>query len=51
MSRPAVSKHLRVLRLAQLVREERSGRHRLYQITPAPLRGVATWIDCYRDRW
>lgn len=36
-SRPAISKHLRVLREARLVTEERSGRERLYELQPAAL--------------
>jgi DNA-binding transcriptional ArsR family regulator len=48
MSRPAVSKHLRVLRDARLVRERKAGRQRLYQLTPAPLEGVAAWVESYR---
>src|SRR5829696_6665329 len=51
MSRPAVSKHLRVLRDARLVRERREGRHRLYQLTPAPLQDVARWAESYRGFW
>ncbi|HUQ81766.1 MAG TPA: metalloregulator ArsR/SmtB family transcription factor [Gemmatimonadaceae bacterium] len=51
MSRPAVSKHLRVLRDARLVREEREGRQRVYQLTPAPLRDVSQWIESYRAFW
>lgn len=31
VSRPAISKHLRLLRRAHLVRERREGRRRLYQ--------------------
>jgi DNA-binding transcriptional ArsR family regulator len=44
MSQPAVSKHLRVLREAGLVRDELVGRQRLYSIDPAPLREIASWI-------
>lgn len=50
-SRPAVSKHLRVLREANLVSEERVGRERLYRIEPAPLRGVVKWMETYRSFW
>src|SRR3569832_815885 len=45
MTRPAVSRHLRVLREAPLVRERRGGddgRQRIYQLTPDPLREVAS---------
>src|SRR2546430_17352188 len=47
-SRPAISKHLRVLRQASLVSEERRGRERLYQLEPKPLQQVAGWIEGYR---
>jgi DNA-binding transcriptional ArsR family regulator len=51
VSRPAISKHLRLLRRAHLVREHREGRHRVYQLNPAPLRAVASWLDQYRTFW
>jgi len=50
-SRPAISKHLRVLRDARLVVEEKSGRERLYQLQPRPLQQVAGWIEGYRAFW
>jgi DNA-binding transcriptional ArsR family regulator len=37
MSRPAVAKHLRVLREAGLVRAEKSGRQQLYCLAPEGL--------------
>jgi DNA-binding transcriptional ArsR family regulator len=54
MSRPAVSKHLRVLRDARLVRERRGGtdgRQRIYQLTPGPLRQVLRWAQAYESFW
>lgn len=54
ISRPAVSKHLRVLRDARLVSERRGGtdgRQRIYTITPAPLRAVADWTQAYESFW
>lgn len=51
VSRPAISKHLRLLRRAHLVREHREGRHRVYQINPEPLRAVDSWIEQYRSFW
>jgi DNA-binding transcriptional ArsR family regulator len=53
MSRPAVSKHLRILRAARLVRERRGGdgRQRVYRLTPAPLRAVADWAQPYQTFW
>ena len=51
VSRPAISKHLRVLRRAHLVEERREGRHRLYQLNPAPLMAVDSWLEQYRSFW
>lgn len=50
-TRPAISKHLRVLRTARLVRERRSGRERRYSLEPGPLKDVAQWIEEYRLFW
>ena len=44
-SRPAISRHLRVLREARIVAEQRVGRERIYRIQPEKLRQVATWIE------
>ncbi len=51
VSRPAISKHLRLLRRAHLVREHREGRHRVYELNPEPLRAVDSWIEQYRVFW
>jgi DNA-binding transcriptional ArsR family regulator len=50
ISRPAVSKHLRILREAALVREERHGRNRVYRLTAQPLRDVERWLEQYREK-
>jgi DNA-binding transcriptional ArsR family regulator len=50
-SRPAISKHLRVLRNARLVAEERAGRERIYRLLPAQLQQVSGWIEGYRAFW
>jgi len=50
-SRPAISRHLRRLRRAQLVREHREGRYRVYELNPGPLRAVDSWLDQYRTFW
>lgn len=49
VSRPAVSRHLRVLREAGLVRERRDGRLRLYRADPAPLAELRGWLERYWD--
>jgi DNA-binding transcriptional ArsR family regulator len=51
VSRPAISKHLRLLRRAHLVREHREGRHRVYQLNPEPLRAIDSWLEQYRNFW
>jgi DNA-binding transcriptional ArsR family regulator len=50
-SRPAISRHLRVLRAARLVGQHRSGRERRYHLEPEPLRSVAQWVEEYRAFW
>src|SRR3954470_382845 len=50
-SRPAISKHLRVLREARLVTEQRAGRERFYSLDPAPLQRVGGWLEGYRSFW
>ena len=51
VSRPAISKHLRLLRRAHLVNEQREGRHRFYHLNPEPLKAVDSWLDQYRSFW
>jgi DNA-binding transcriptional ArsR family regulator len=51
VSRPAISKHLKLLRRAHLVREHREGRHRVYHLNPEPLRAVDSWLEQYRRFW
>jgi DNA-binding transcriptional ArsR family regulator len=51
VSRPAISKHLRLLRRAHLVNEVRRSRHRLYSLDPAPLQTVDAWLSQYRIFW
>lgn len=51
VSRPAISRHLRLLRRANLVRERRRGRHRFYRLNPRPLQAVDRWLEQYRVFW
>ncbi|RSN19415.1 transcriptional regulator [Streptomyces sp. WAC 05977] len=51
MRRPSLSEHLRVLREAGLVREERQGRNRVYSLEAAPLRVVSDWLSPYERYW
>lgn len=45
ISRPAVSRHLRVLREAGLVRAQTQGRQQIYATTTQPLSEVTEWIE------
>jgi len=51
VSRPAISKHLRLLRRAHLVSEVRRSRQRVYSLHPAPLKAIDSWLDSYRVFW
>lgn len=51
MNQPAVSKHLRVLRDAGLVRVRVDEQRRLYRLHPAPLRELDQWLAPYRAAW
>ena len=44
MSRPAISKHLRILKEAGLVIETPAGRQRLYALETAPLERLTAWL-------
>jgi len=50
-SRPAISKHLRILKDAGIVSEQRQGRERVYRLHPDRLANVADWLLTYRDLW
>ena len=45
VSRPAVSQHLRVLKEAELVVDQRVGARHLYQLNPTGIGALRTWID------
>ena len=51
LSQPAISKHLRVLREADLVAARVDKQHRRYRLRPAPLAEVDAWLAPYRRFW
>jgi DNA-binding transcriptional ArsR family regulator len=51
VTRPAVSRHLRVLREAGLVRVRPQAQRRVYALDPAPLEELARWLERYRRFW
>jgi len=50
-SRPAISKHLRLLRSAGLVATRRRGTARLCQLKGRPLAAVSKWVRDYEVFW
>ena len=51
VSQPAVSKHLRVLKLARLVRGRREGRETHYRARPEGLAPLIDWMSLYAAFW
>ncbi len=51
ITRPAISRHLRVLRECGLVVDEVRGRRRLYRLDTAPLAPLEAWLAGLHDRW
>ena len=51
ISLPAISKHLRVLENAGLIKRERNGRVHRLQLRAKPMSEAAEWIDRYREFW
>ena len=51
ISAPAVSRHLRVLEKAGLIRREVNAQWRVCRLQAPPLQAVHTWLDDYRLFW
>jgi len=51
VSQPAVSRQLRVLREAGLVKVRGEGQRRIYRLEPAPLAELDAWLSRYRHFW
>jgi DNA-binding transcriptional ArsR family regulator len=50
-SRPAISKHLRLLRTAGLVVSYKDGTASICGLNPKPLKTVNDWLEDYRTLW
>ncbi len=46
-SQPTISKHLKVLREADLVSMRAQGQKRFYALNPKPLEGIAAWLETF----
>jgi DNA-binding transcriptional ArsR family regulator len=51
ISRPAISRHLRVLRESGLVVDRPDGRRRVYHLDVAPLAEIDAWLAQFRAGW
>lgn len=51
MRRPSVSEHLKILKDAGLVREQKDGRQRYYRLDAEPLHEVTRWLAPYERFW
>lgn len=51
ISLPAISKHLRVLEHAGLIRRERAGRQHICHLAADPMRQAQAWLERYREFW
>jgi DNA-binding transcriptional ArsR family regulator len=51
ISQPGVSKHLKLLREAGLVRVRADGQRRLYSVEPLSLAPLEAWLEPYRAFW
>jgi DNA-binding transcriptional ArsR family regulator len=51
LTRQAVTKHLRVLERAHIVRCTRSGRERLYELDPLPVQSLKNYLDALSNQW
>jgi DNA-binding transcriptional ArsR family regulator len=52
VSRPAISKHIRLLRDAGLVVDRTAGTAgRVCELNAVPLRAVDDWLDAYKKHW
>lgn len=51
MTRPAVTKHLKILEQGGLVKVRTQGRERLHTLQPEALRSVAEWISFFSQFW
>lgn len=51
MTMPAVTKHLKVLQKAGLIRQERRAQFRPCYLVAAPLKEASDWVDQYRKFW
>lgn len=51
VSRPAIARHVRILKKAGLLRERRQAQKRFYSLEPEGLKEIDRWMEPYRLFW
>lgn len=51
LSQPTISKHLKVLEEAGLIKSEHDAQRRPRRLVAAPLRDIADWVEPFRRQW
>jgi len=51
LTRQAITKHLRVLQRAKIVRCSRSGRESLFEFNPQPIQELRSYLDIVSEQW
>lgn len=51
LTRQAITKHLRVLERAGIVRSAHAGRERLFEFDPEPMKGLAEYLESVSAQW
>jgi DNA-binding transcriptional ArsR family regulator len=51
LTRQAITKHLRVLERAGIVRSAHAGRERLFEFDPEPMEGLRDYLDSVSKEW
>jgi DNA-binding transcriptional ArsR family regulator len=51
ISAPAISRHLKTLREARMIRQRVAGTHRYYSVEPCAIHEIATWSMDHKTFW
>ncbi len=51
ISKPAVSKHLKILENAAIIKRNKVAQFHRFEVLPEPFKDVSEWIAKYRDFW
>ncbi len=51
LTRQAITKHLRVLETAGVVRSVREGRESLFKLDPRPIEGLKEYLESVSEQW